>query len=172
MISKRFWIPLGWLSIMMIFLALGCAPKTDKKSTPQPTGFPEIQEKEKIDQNATSEQPVEEYFIHKVIWSGESLSIIAKWYIGRLKDWELLAKHNPEKNPNQIYVGDSIKIPKSKMKTLEPMPYEFLDQFVTTKQDKDNSEPKEEVSATEDETTESDASEDLELFGPKGLEDN
>jgi hypothetical protein len=70
------------------------------------------------------------YYVHSVRWSGESLSIIAKWYTGRLENWKLLAKANPKLNPSRIIIGNKIRIPKNLLKTRKPMPKYFVDRLV------------------------------------------
>ena len=67
------------------------------------------------------------YYVHTVRWPGETLSAISKWYTGRLKNWKVLAKANPELNPQRIIVGRKIRIPEYLLKTRKPMPKEFVD---------------------------------------------
>jgi LysM repeat protein len=64
--------------------------------------------------------------VHTVQWSGEYLSLIAKWYTGSSSNWKTLAEANPELNPNSIQIGQKILIPKTLAKTEEPMPRSFL----------------------------------------------
>ncbi len=107
---------------MTLFVSNGCiqkqtSPADTKQSTPKknnysPTKVPE-KKKKSIKQI---------YYIHVVKWGGESLSMISKWYLGNYKDWKILAKHNPELNPDNIHVGDSVWIPKKSMKTFQQMP--------------------------------------------------
>jgi len=63
-----------------------------------------------------------DYFEHTVRWRGESLSLIARWYTGRLENWKALARANPDLNPNRIMVGNVIYIPQEMMNTKEPLP--------------------------------------------------
>lgn len=63
---------------------------------------------------------------HTVQWSGECLSLIAKWYTGNSSNWKTIAEANPELNPNSIRIGQKILIPKALAKTQEPMPRSFL----------------------------------------------
>ena len=63
---------------------------------------------------------------HTVQWSGEYLSLIAKWYTGSSSNWKTIAEANPELNPNSIRIGQKILIPKTLAKTEEPMPRSFL----------------------------------------------
>ena len=67
-----------------------------------------------------------DYFKHQVQYSGESLSLIAKWYTGRYGNWKALAKENPGLNPNRIAVGNIINIPTAMMKSKEPLPHKFV----------------------------------------------
>jgi LysM repeat protein len=62
------------------------------------------------------------YFEHQVKWSGETLSLIARWYTGSYGNWKAIAEVNPGLDPNRIAVGDSINIPPEMMKTKKPLP--------------------------------------------------
>ena len=96
------------------------------------------------------------YHYHKVKYPGESLSIIAKWYTGDVKNWHSVAKVNPKLDPNRITVGDKIRIPNKLLHTQKPMPRSFV--VSSTKRKK--SEPST-TSPAEKEP------EVFELFGPK-----
>lgn len=69
------------------------------------------------------------YFVHVVKYWGESVSIIAGWYTGDIKNWEALAAANPDINPNRIVQGNRIHIPENMMIKHDPMPKEFVDSF-------------------------------------------
>ncbi len=97
------------------------------------------------------------YYEHKVRWSGESLSIIAKWYTGSQENWKALSKANPKINPSRIYKGQEIRIPENLLKTREPMPESFLSHPVKRKKE---SPPPEPEPPPPDE-------EEPQLFGPK-----
>jgi hypothetical protein len=62
------------------------------------------------------------YFEHRVTWSGETLSLIARWYTGHYGNWKAIAQANPGLNPNRILVGNIIYIPPEMMKTKKPLP--------------------------------------------------
>jgi len=64
--------------------------------------------------------------VHTVQWSGEYLSLIAKWYTGSSSNWRTIAEANPELNPNSIRIGQKILVPKTLAKTEDPMPRSFL----------------------------------------------
>lgn len=68
------------------------------------------------------------YFVHRVKWSGESLSLIAKWYTGHYGNWKALAQANPGLNPNRIALGNRIHIPPEMMKTKKPLPRKVVAQ--------------------------------------------
>ena len=68
------------------------------------------------------------YYVHTVELPGESLSIIAKWFTGDLKNWEALAKYNPAINPNRIFLGDKIKIPRHLIIRHDRMTLEFIEE--------------------------------------------
>ena len=59
---------------------------------------------------------------HTVHWSGESMSLIARWYTGSSKNWRKLAKANPRIDPNCIKKGHVIVIPTKLLKTRDPLP--------------------------------------------------
>jgi hypothetical protein len=64
--------------------------------------------------------------IHEVRYPGETLSIIAKWYTGDVKNWRALTKVNPKLNPNHIIIGARIRIPRKLLNTRKPMPRNFI----------------------------------------------
>jgi hypothetical protein len=80
-------------------------------------------------------------FRHSVRWSGESMSLIAKWYTGAFKNWRKLAQANPRLNPNRIKIGNVIVIPPALLKTKEPLPQKVAARYTagyfahTVKQD-------------------------------------
>jgi hypothetical protein len=116
-------------------------------------------------------QPRSSYYFHKVKYPGESISIIAKWYTGDVKNWHSVAKVNPKLDPNRITVGDKIRIPNKLLHTQKPMPRSFVvgsakrkksepSQVKTVKTAEKESEP----SAT---SPPEKGAEVFELFGPK-----
>ena len=78
---------------------------------------------------------------HTVRWSGESLSLISRWYTGASRNWRKLAKANPRLNPNRIKKGNVIVIPPALLKTREPLPQKVAARYTagyfahTVKQD-------------------------------------
>lgn len=100
---------------------------------------------------AQSGEP-DKHLVHRVRWPGESLSIIAKWYTGEFNNWKTLADFNPKLKPDRIWVGQEILVPEGLLKTREPIPKSFVDQFAR-KSKKKKSPPKEDNA--------------LPLFGPR-----
>jgi hypothetical protein len=120
---------------------------------------------------AGKSKPRSSYYYHKVKYPGESISIIAKWYTGDVKNWHSVAKVNPKLDPNRITVGDKIRIPNKLLHTQKPMPRSFVvgsakrkksepSQVKTVKTAEKESEP----SATSPQEKEAEV---FELFGPK-----
>jgi hypothetical protein len=70
--------------------------------------------------------PEPRFYIHKVRWTEETLSHIAKWYTGTIKNWEAIAKVNPELDPKKIDIGDAISIPEDLLTSRKPMPHSFV----------------------------------------------
>ena len=86
----------------------------------------------KSDSNSAKAKPAkskaenQSYYVHKVRWEGETLSLIAKWYTGSQKNWKVLAKDNPWLEPNDLSIGHKIFIPRNMLKTKKPMPRDFV----------------------------------------------
>ena len=68
------------------------------------------------------------YYKHTICWSGETLSLISKWYTGRYADWKKIVNHNPEINPKRIKIGQTIYIPDKMLRTREALPQKFAAQ--------------------------------------------
>jgi len=99
-----------------IWMFIGCT-HTHRPSVSKPVSIePALEEP----------SPVAEFYVHKVRWSGETLSVITQWYTGTYKNWQTVARANPDLNPEMILYGDDILIPTELLKTNEPMPREFL----------------------------------------------
>ena len=86
-------------------------------------------------------------YFHKVRWEGETLSLIAKWYTGDWRNWQALAKVNPWVEPNNIYAGVKVKIPRQLLKNQKAMPRDFV-LFSTTKGKDDSQQIQENQSET------------------------
>jgi hypothetical protein len=151
------------LKIVRVFLCLtflwvcsGCASiekliKPKSKEAQAEAAQPGAESKAKPAKEAQPDQ-----LVHTVRWSGETLSIIAKWYTGSFQNWKVLADANPGLDPDRIRIGDMIVIPTRIVKTREPMPRDFLP----------TSSPQEKPKDTEKEEPKAET-EELELFGPK-----
>jgi hypothetical protein len=73
------------------------------------------------------------FYVHKVRWPEETLSHIAKWYTGTVKNWKAIAKVNPELDPKKIDTGDTIFIPEDLLISRKPMPLYFLHRSIQKK---------------------------------------
>ena len=85
----------------------------------------------KLEPPSTTPEP--QFYIHRVRWPGETLSVIAKWYTGSLKNWKALSKANPTLDLNRIVIGANIFIPEHLLKSHKPMPFSFLSSSVPKK---------------------------------------
>jgi hypothetical protein len=99
--------------------------------------------------------PQKTHFVHTVKYSGETLSIISKWYTGDVNNWKILANANPHIDYNKMVAGDKISIPENLLKTREPLTKKFIDSFYKEKKP---------TSKTE---TPPEKEEEFDLIGPK-----
>jgi len=111
------------ICLVLSFFLISCAAK---EAAPPPIDAPPAGEA-RPEAGPAETAPVA-YFVHTVTLQGESLSIIAKWYTGDLKNWEVLAQHNPTINPNRIFKGDKIQIPRDLMVREDAMTQTFVDE--------------------------------------------
>lgn len=117
--------PFLFFILALSFVLAGCAARQPEPQPPRPEAPPPVATRP---QAAPEQPPPVDYFIHTVTLSGESLSIIAKWYTGDLKKWEILAEHNPTINPNLIHKGDQIQIPRELLVREDALTQEFVDE--------------------------------------------
>ena len=180
----KWWVVL----LALIMICVGCASKPQKPDTTPPEsresapspGVPTAVSKESKPPSrepprgpsgtlpaSTQEAPPvkkESYYTHTIKWDGETLFLVALWYTGDRENWKVLAEvitqNNPNANIHVIRRGDKILIPESILKTRDPMPKEFVDNFYhKSKTEKAPSKPA--PSRTKEE--------EPELFGPKEL---
>ena len=71
-------------------------------------------------------EPKPRFYLHEVRWPEETLSHIAKWYTGTVKNWKAIAKANPELDIKKIDIGDTISIPEDLLTSRKPMPLSFV----------------------------------------------
>jgi hypothetical protein len=140
------WMRRGCMGLAVLLAVAGCA-RLDALLKPKPEEAP-----------AEAAPPAEREFgwVHKVLWPGETLSLIAKWYTGSLENWKALAKANPQLDPDRIVIGDRIGIPEHLLKRRETMPRAFI-----RPPPAEETQPPPEGAEPEIET------EELDLFGPK-----
>lgn len=98
-------------------------PPTPRPATPPTTPSPQPAPKASLPEGTT-------YFVHTVKYPGETVSIIAAWYLGDKMRFDVLGAANPEiKDLARITAGMKINIPENMAKTREPMTKEFVDGF-------------------------------------------
>ncbi len=61
------------------------------------------------------------YFAYKVKADNEKLEDIARWYTGNSANRKLLARANPDLNPDHLTRGNEVYIPKKLLKTRQPI---------------------------------------------------
>ncbi len=112
------------LGLIVSFVCTGCVHKNVEtiKASPAKKSVTTDSVNTKGDQ----EYP-DGYYIHKVRFPDESISIIAKWFTGNLKNWKVLATCNPTITPNRIFIGDEIRIPRIMMTRQDPITHEFVE---------------------------------------------
>jgi LysM domain len=117
------------LALLMLFTAIGCATVTEQleKTERWVTSLNKDGTEETVPSQAKQEgSPASSFYVHRVTWTGESLSIVAKWYTGNLENWKALANANPEIKPEFLQVGMKIRIPEVLMVNPDPMTQEFV----------------------------------------------
>lgn len=130
------------------------------KTAPMPRGY---RPKPLTFEVKKKQPPAGEQFLYTVQWADESLSIIAKWYTGKLMNWELLAEANPGLDPNRIDIGDLILIPEDLLVRRDPVPQGFVRSLQPETKPEQSMEPVKKPPIPPPLEPE----EDLEIFGPK-----
>ncbi|MBL7662286.1 LysM peptidoglycan-binding domain-containing protein [bacterium] len=73
------------------------------------------------------------YLDHTVRYRGETLGLISLWYTGNTNNWKMIADANPRLKPNQITLGDRIRIPRRYIVESRPLPEGFIAKRLATK---------------------------------------
>ena len=115
------------LLVLILLCVLNCSTyqKTHTRHKVQELPVPETE--------SPLPTPEPRFYIHRVRWSGETLSIIAQWYTGSWKNWKALSNANPTLDPNRIVIGGNIFIPENLLKSRKPMPLSILSSPVRKK---------------------------------------
>lgn len=120
---SRLKVQARWLvCVALLWVCTGCAEL--KTSPPAASQSVEVKKVAAVEEKTTSNENLP--FFHKVRWDGETLSLIAKWYTGDRRNWKALAKVNPWVEPNNMFAGLKVKIPRQLLKNQKPMPREFV----------------------------------------------
>lgn len=67
--------------------------------------------------------------VHYVTWSGETLSLLARWYTGDRENAARIARINQLSKPNELSIGDTIIIPSYLLKNKIRLSKQALDQM-------------------------------------------
>jgi hypothetical protein len=145
-------ILLGLIAIVLVFAWIGCALVGEREQAPPAEAKPTTREEVRPPKKSAG-------LVHRIQWQGETLSRIAKWYTGEVKNWKAIAKANPKLKPNRILIGGKIHIPEDLLNTREPMPQKFLTEFT--------SRPKKKGTASKSKPPPEEETEPV-LFGSKG----
>jgi len=71
-----------------------------------------------------------EPFVHVVKYHGETLSLMAKWYTGKINNWKKILEINSHIVPEKMQIGAQIIIPNNLIRTRIPMTKEFVDEYL------------------------------------------
>jgi hypothetical protein len=118
---------LNLIFLLGLLFSLGCAGCVSKSTQQADTAVETPIEYPGAGYEQGDEASPAGYYIHTVKLPDESISIIAKWFTGDLMNWEVLAKYNPTINPNRIFLGNKIRIPRDIMTRHTPMTPEFVE---------------------------------------------
>lgn len=69
------------------------------------------------------------YYEHSVMYQGETMGLISRWYTGTADNWKEILTYNPGLNIYRMKKGDLVKIPDFLLKRRQPMPRTFVDKF-------------------------------------------
>lgn len=123
--TKARWL----LLVALLWVCSGCAGV--KKSPQAADKSMESKTVKTVGETTDSDENLP--FFHQVRWEGETLSLIAKWYTGDWRNWKALAEVNPWAEPNNMFAGLKVKIPRQLLKTTKKMPREFVLSSVSQK---------------------------------------
>jgi len=119
------------LLVLILLCVLNCSThqKTHTRQKVQELPVPETT----TEPESPLPTPEPSFYMHRVRWPGETLSIIAQWYTGSWKNWKALSNANPTLDPNRIVIGVNIFIPENLLKSRKPMPLSILSSPVRKK---------------------------------------
>lgn len=143
--DKQHRIVKGILALTLIWILNGCVYQQPplKPAPEEPPPPVEIEPKTPASEPVTTVTPESErtvvapkppvFYLHEVRWPEETYSHIAKWYTGNVSNWKAIAKANPELDPKEINIGNTISIPEDLMTSRKPMPHSFVRSSVRKK---------------------------------------
>ena len=171
-------------TFIFIWMFIGCAlppkpftPKSHPAIETEAGHKPATKQKNPAFKKPISLEKRHEFYVHKVRWTGETLSVIAQWYTGNQSNWEHIVKANSDLDLKRIRIDDKILIPVAMLKTRKPMPRKYLKKTVRKKHalfspiEKPATKPdKEKVVATTKKDLGAAQFNKVELFQPKTIE--
>jgi hypothetical protein len=78
----------------------------------------------------TTPQAASGDLLHTVSYPGETLRMIAAWFTGSPDNAARIARINGIENPDLLFMGQQVRIPRYLVKTLEPLPEEEVEQYL------------------------------------------
>lgn len=79
---------------------------------------------------AELEQTASGDVLHTVHYPGETLRMISRWYTGSVSTLERIARINGIKNPDILYMGQQIRLPRYLLKTRRPLPQSEVERYL------------------------------------------
>ncbi|MCB0355260.1 MAG: LysM peptidoglycan-binding domain-containing protein [Bdellovibrionales bacterium] len=74
--------------------------------------------------------PEETVLLHTISFEGETLSMVAEWYMGAQNRWPEIAAYNGHVSATKLKQGDVIRVPKNLAVRSEPLPESFAYEFL------------------------------------------
>ena len=126
--SYKLAVHAGWLVLAAFIWSLSSGCTMLQKS---PQKAEQARESKKVTAVTALNSNPDLPFFHQVRWQGETLSMIAKWYTGDWRNWKALAEVNPWLEPDNMFTGLKVKIPRQLLKNQKDMPREFVLSFAS-----------------------------------------
>ena len=174
----------GLFALIFIWMFIGCAsqPKPSIPKSPPALAIesgsePAVKSKISVLKKPMPSEQAPEFYVHKVRWTGETISVIAQWYTGNQNNWKHIVKVNSDFEPKRMKIGDKILIPVALLKTSEPMPQKYIGTSVRKKEAPSSlrgkpaiESDKEEVVETPETDRQAVGLDEIELFQPQDIE--
>ena len=113
------------VTAVLVTVVVGCSMFKPKLSPPEAAKTPSYAA-------TTAVKPPTQksaHLIHQILWPGETLSIIAKWYTGDYRNWPALVEATPWLVNSRVAVGDKVLIPDHLVTNRSPLPKTYLARY-------------------------------------------